>query len=444
MLDIVIPVLNEEIILRRRSSYYEALGREARLIFVDGGSTDTTVEVAGRYGEVYGLYPPRALQKNFGAAKAEAPYLLFLNVDCCIDPAALRTVPAHLERYPAGCFSMKIDRKGWVFRAYEKLVNFRARYFGVLDADLGILVRRDTFERLGGFEERPLMEDIAFSRTLRRKHIPVKPLSANISVSARRWETHGFLKTFWFYTLAYLSFWTGGQKMEDKMIQKTRKRALVVFAREPEEGRVKTRLSQSGMPAADVVALYKAFVEDVLGLADKAKAEEVFVYIAFGKEKTGFFDRFKDRYTLKYQEGESLGERMHNAFMDCFLAGFSEVLILGSDCLTLTPVDIEEAYKGLEHADVVLGPSEDGGYYLVGLTDPQRALFEGIDWGTPRVLAETRQKAQFLDLDIYALETKEDIDTVEALERFYRSAPARFPAEHTRRLLRSMPLNFNP
>jgi len=212
MVDIVIPVLNEEKILREKDDYYSALKDSARIIFVDGGSEDSTVQLAKRYGEVFLSKPGRAFQKNLGAKQARSDYLVFLHVDSFISLNSFPSIKNAIDQGAAGgCLTMRIDDKGFMFRVYEWTVNFRAKNFGVIDGDLGMFVKRSIFEKVGGFDELPIMEDLRFGKKLRRAG-RVKVLKDNIHVSARTWHEKGFLKTFFFYTLAYMKLWTGRLK----------------------------------------------------------------------------------------------------------------------------------------------------------------------------------------------------------------------------------------
>jgi len=210
MFDIIIPVLNEEKILTENAKYYSALKHKARVVFVDGGSTDRTVEVAQNYGEVIASHRGRAIQKNRGAEVATGECLLFLHVDSFITDHALKSVSRVLTKRDivGGCFTMRIQDKGWMFRLYEMAVNFRAKAFGVIDGDLGTFVRRDVFAQLGGFDCVDVMEDLMFGRRMRKAGL-IRVLPDHINVSSRRWRERGFVRTFLDYTRAYLKLWTG-------------------------------------------------------------------------------------------------------------------------------------------------------------------------------------------------------------------------------------------
>jgi len=209
MLDIIIPILNEEKILLENDAYYQDLKDRARVIFVDGGSTDRSVEIAKGYAEVFSSRRGRAVQKNRGTKEAKSEHLLFLHVDSFVEGEALNNIDHILGKGAVGgCLTMRIEGAGLMFRIYEKIVNIRARVFGVIDGDLGMFVRRDIFEQLGGFDALPVMEDIVFSKKL-RKAGPIRVLPDFIDVSSRKWEEKGFVRTFWEYTCAYVKLWTG-------------------------------------------------------------------------------------------------------------------------------------------------------------------------------------------------------------------------------------------
>jgi len=216
MLNIIIPVFNESQILRAYQSYYFHLKTKARVIFVDGGSTDQTREIAAQYGEVVISELGRDKQKNAGAAVADSEHLLFLHVDAFVSDETLQAVELAFKRgVQAGCFRMKIKDNRKIFRIYECIVNARAKWFGVIDGDLGMYIKRSLFEEMGGFDPLPVMEDIVFSRKL-KKYVHIDALPANIQVSSRKWDEKGFLLTFACYTLAYIQLWTGIPFYKDK------------------------------------------------------------------------------------------------------------------------------------------------------------------------------------------------------------------------------------
>jgi rSAM/selenodomain-associated transferase 1 len=133
-----------------------------------------------------------------------------------------------------------------------------------------------------------------------------------------------------------------------------------------------------------------------------------------------FFTAAKAAYplALKQQQGADLGERMHNAFCSA-LADYSQALLMGCDCPSLTGQDLELTLTALNQGnDVVLAPAEDGGYVLIGLNRPHAELFENMPWGTARVLGLTRDRIKHFQLSRYELSEQWDVDTPQDLERY--------------------------
>lgn len=207
-IDIIIPVLNEEKILRTHSAYYQWLQSKACIIFPDGGSGDKTQVLAQQFGEVLTSPRGRGCQMNTAAQHAQGEYLLFLHVDTFLTEHSWALMERALEKGVAcGGFSLKIDDPGIVFRVFEFFVNMRANIFNVMDGDLGLFIKRDLFESMGGFDEVMQMEDILFSRRI-RKFCRCKILRSTIHVSAREWKK-GFMRTLLKYSKAYLKMWLG-------------------------------------------------------------------------------------------------------------------------------------------------------------------------------------------------------------------------------------------
>ena len=210
MLDVIVPVLNEEEILTLKRDYYLWLKSRTRLIFVDGGSSDRTRALALEFGKVISSPKGRALQMNRGSLEGRNKYLLFLHADTFITREGLKQIEEAISKeICAGCFRLRINDQKIIFRVFEWCVNGRARYLKVFDGDLGLFIRRDIFEELGRFDCVPLMEDILFSKKLKKKDGLVI-FDAPIDVSSRIWHEKGFLNTFWRYTQAYLHYWSNG------------------------------------------------------------------------------------------------------------------------------------------------------------------------------------------------------------------------------------------
>jgi rSAM/selenodomain-associated transferase 2 len=190
---IIIPTWNEAagIAATIRSLRAQSPGE---IIVVDGGSTDATVDHATGADHVLVSRPGRAFQMNAGAAHARGELLLFLHADCRLEAGALSAGEKALARpgIMAGCFSMRVEADGWVFRSIDACATARVRWTGIGYGDQGLFLRRAEFERLGGFPHLGFMEDVFFSQQLVR-HGRVVIVNKRIFVSARRWQKVGLL-----------------------------------------------------------------------------------------------------------------------------------------------------------------------------------------------------------------------------------------------------------
>jgi rSAM/selenodomain-associated transferase 1 len=187
------------------------------------------------------------------------------------------------------------------------------------------------------------------------------------------------------------------------------KPAIIIMAKAPRPGQVKTRLSPYILPE-EAAALAACFAQDTVKAARKLADE---VVIAFaprdGQEELEVMLGVGLHWTA--QRGADLGERMQNACEDAAALGFGPLLLLGTDSPTFPPCAVRRAFELLEEFDVVFGPAEDGGYWCVGLRQPLPGLFEGITWSTSTVFAQTLTRAQELDLSSMIVDTWYDVDT---------------------------------
>lgn len=194
---IVVPVLDEAGGLADRLRALQPLReRGARVIVVDGGSRDNTLEVAREHADLAFLAPRgRGAQMNAGAAACPADSLLFLHADTQLPLDADALVEGALRgRSGWGRFDVRIDSRRLSLRLVATAMNLRSRWTGIATGDQALFVRHDLFRAIGGFPDIPLMEDIALSRSLRRQGRPAC-LRERVTTSARRWERHGVLRT---------------------------------------------------------------------------------------------------------------------------------------------------------------------------------------------------------------------------------------------------------
>ncbi len=186
---------------------------------------------------------------------------------------------------------------------------------------------------------------------------------------------------------------------------------LMIFVKNLIPGMVKTRLaSEIGIDAA--LDVYMELVRHTNEVADKIITDKTVFYSEY-VEIEDLWDT--DKYSLKVQKGNNLGERMLNAFDEAF-DSYNKVVIIGSDCYDLTPQIVAGAFKALDENDLVVGPAKDGGYYLLGMKEHLPQLFQGKEYSTDQVLKELLDEAAESQLSVHQLEELYDIDTLQDLK----------------------------
>ncbi|WP_028891451.1 TIGR04282 family arsenosugar biosynthesis glycosyltransferase [Tenacibaculum sp. 47A_GOM-205m] len=188
------------------------------------------------------------------------------------------------------------------------------------------------------------------------------------------------------------------------------KNLLLIFTRNPELGNVKTRLANTiGDEAA--LAIYKFLLEHTKQVTQNLPCDKAVYYSVKIREHDIWNPTI---YQKKLQEGNDLGERMHNAFQQAFSDGYEKVIIIGSDLPDLTSEHINKAFKKLNSNDVVMGPAEDGGYYLLGMKKLHANIFQHKDWGTSTVRKDTLNDLQ--NESVHLLETLNDVDVFDDIK----------------------------
>jgi uncharacterized protein len=199
-------------------------------------------------------------------------------------------------------------------------------------------------------------------------------------------------------------------------------RALLVFAKTPQPGKVKTRLL-AAVSAKVAAALHEACVVDTLRVVRKMRGCDVFVFAAGGM---GYFRKLVKklgggaRVRVLPQRGLNLGARMENAFGKCFRMGYREVVVIGTDTPWMGAERVRQAFGKLRANDVVIGPAEDGGYYLLGTRKLVPEIFQKIPWSTERVLELTLNVIAKERLTGRLLRRDFDLDRPEDLRRAAR------------------------
>tara|TARA_R100001143_G_scaffold60921_1_gene60870 strand:- start:3681 stop:5006 length:1326 start_codon:yes stop_codon:yes gene_type:complete len=430
-ISIIIPVFNESLAIRRQlPALYRLKQAGHELIIADGGSHDDSLQVAGDVADhiIVTTPPGRARQMAAGIELASHDILLFLHIDTILPEAAAQLITLGLQSSGRlwGRFDVHLDGESRGLPMVAWLMNLRSRLTSVATGDQAIFVSRELLDRVGGMPDMPLMEDIALSKRLRRSGRPLNIKVRAIS-SGRRWDRHGLWKTIglmWWLRLMYVLGVSPArlhQRYYGQMRRHECDRArLLLFAKTPRQGQVKTRL-QPLLGEEGALRLH----QQLIARAWRELGHQTLLPAQLWASEPGqeaFFEGLGAAGFVFYQSGASLGERMAHAAQHT-LAHMEAVVIVGSDCPSVDLPYVRQALDCLRQGvPVVLGPAEDGGYVLIGLSAPLAsetltALFSEITWGSGQVMEQTRQRLKSAGISWAELEPRWDVDRPEDLTR---------------------------
>lgn len=197
--------------------------------------------------------------------------------------------------------------------------------------------------------------------------------------------------------------------------------ALILMTRVPVQGRTKTRLMKI-LSGEECVKLHESFLLDIFNVFEFIK-DDIDIFLTFTPEHSFSLmeDIVPDYIKCFPQQGKDLGERMLNGFIHLFNKGYTKVTLMGSDIPDIQPEDIKISFEALEKSDIVLGPTIDGGYYLIGMKKAYGDIFDDkLKWGNKSVLEGTIDIANSLGLKIDFTSKLMDIDTKEDLLSFMK------------------------
>lgn len=200
------------------------------------------------------------------------------------------------------------------------------------------------------------------------------------------------------------------------MVEQGSKSILIIFVKNLKAGQVKTRIAKT-LGDEKALNIYK----DML-----LKIKEVIQFLPFDKaifysdeiEKDDIWEN--ETYLKHVQEGDDIGARMHNAIEKMYNEGYDKITLIGSDCYQLTSSIVMDSFRFLNDHGVVIGPAQDGGYYLIAMTGIYNGLFENKDWGTEKVLQQTKEDLEKYQISHTFVTELNDLDDEEDLKQ---SAP---------------------
>ncbi len=458
-LSIVIPVYREPLALPR------CLARLAACAQI--GSCEVIVSEADEGASIVpaGILPVRTVrsqagrgrQLDAGARAARSDVLVFLHVDTSPPGGFVRLVleatgrasgdaPGRRRRpADAGAFDLHIDTSHPVIRAVSMMGLLRSRMTALPYGDQIQFATREAYEAVGGYPHVPIMEDVALMDRLARAGRRIVLLRPPARTSARRWETEGPVRTTlrnWRIMLAYrsgVSPQTLRARYRAQSDIEPDADGLVAFHRALRPGRVKTRLAASvGEDIA--LQLYRAMLDDLaLETRGAVAAMRSVRTLWFIDDPAAGYDAAGGSYP---QIGHDLWQRMHDAMRRAFAAGARRVVLVGSDIPALDRAVLRRAFEALRTHEVVVGPSEDGGFYLVGCVAGafDEALFAGASRDAERSGSAILRWAERAGHRVATLPRARDVDTATDLQTVLADRSVR--ARALRRAVRRAGLSF--
>ena len=210
MISIIIPVLNEEEIIEDTLKSLKKQKGDFELIVVDGGSTDQTKEITNRYQNIISSRRGRSFQMNAGAKASKGDILLFLHADSKLQDEAIIRIENVVkdEEIVGGAFKFSLDDSSWYYQIISFFANMRAKIFKIYPGDHGLFVRKSIFNKIGGYKNIELMEDVDLSNRLKKEGKLIQ-LDTKIISSARRLKREGIITTFFHMQLNRFLYFAG-------------------------------------------------------------------------------------------------------------------------------------------------------------------------------------------------------------------------------------------
>jgi rSAM/selenodomain-associated transferase 1 len=442
-LSIIIPVFNEqENILECINSFPNNPAIDCEIIVADGGSTDATVDKIKDLSSVRLVRSARGrgIQIKRALEEASGDTVLVLHADSRPGPGIVQHLIKSLHSNPGiagGSFHTRYASPRFQFTINTFLNNLRTLFTGISFGDQGQFFRR---EAIGDrFPASMLMEDVELSFLLKEAGA-ILFLRQSIVNSTRTWEKHGYIRnlmTVVLLTLFYVinrrlwyikddcrNFYDHYYNLRSKTTAGCKTRGYmkhattVVFAKVPRPGFVKTRISSTnGIKRAHEI--YLDLLDITAQTVSKISHHVAFIGSPGPDELKSYFPNAESFFP---QSGSDLGQRLKNAFLHLSTSGYAVLCAIGCDCPHLETGDIMHAFEGIDSGnDVVIGPAQDGGYYLIACRASSLCIFDVHGWGTPGLFEETMALCKKKTFRVALLDKKFDIDTMKEYNRWKKS-----------------------
>ncbi|MEH6501520.1 MAG: TIGR04282 family arsenosugar biosynthesis glycosyltransferase [Pseudoalteromonas distincta] len=338
----------------------------------------------------------------------------------------------HLDLPPHcdwGRFDVRLSPSSPMLNLVAWMMNQRSRLTGICTGDQAIFVRRALFEQLGGYADIPLMEDIDLSRRL-RKISRAACLRPALTTSSRKWQKHGVLRAICLMWWVRLQYWAGVPP--ERLVQQyygaapasenaaakpsprrpQTSRPLLIFAKAPLPGTVKTRL----IPALGAEGACQLYQQLLMHTLNQTRDWPGLRYLYCAPDMSHpLFTRLANEHhlQLRQQQGQDLGSRMQQALAEHSGGG----LLIGTDCPLISTEALLDADQALKIHDTAIIPSEDGGYVMIGQRQPDPAAFVAMTWSHARVMEDTRSRLATAGKTLWTGPILWDLDEPEDLPR---------------------------
>ncbi len=361
----------------------------------------------------------RAIQQNTAANSASADWLWFLHADSLVTPEALNCVSNILDSSKRNFYYFRLgfDNDGpKTVHINEWGANLRSRWLGLPFGDQGFLLSKPLWRGLGKFRQDVTYgEDHLLIWAAKRAGVPLVPLPAKLTTSARKYRSHGWLPTTrWSVSATYRqAFGEAKEYLALKNPARDTRAALAIFVKTPKFSPIKTRLAESTSP--DFASrFYELAILAANELATAAKHSGHFFPYWCVAEKEALNDLHWKSFPAIAQGEGGLGDRLHTIY-HFLLKRHSKVFLIGCDCPHLSMREMASALDSLRENSFVAGPARDGGFYLFGGKTPiERGAWNSVPYSSEETLSQLRACLTPLG-DWGTLAPKTDVDTARDL-----------------------------